>query len=110
MCNYNYGSCVPKALFPPPLGVRYTLVRGERLNGIQEVSGSIPLISTKRNPFPKGSGFLLLCGYFYHIQPQIKLGKVDIEINMQFVAPIDFDPTDQAVDNHFLCFQVSCVI
>ena len=27
--------------------VRYTLVLGERLNGIQEVSGSIPLISTK---------------------------------------------------------------
>ncbi len=42
---------------------------GERLNGIQEVSGSIPLISTKRNPFPKGSGFFLLRGYFYHIQP-----------------------------------------
>jgi hypothetical protein len=32
---------------------------GERLNGIQEVSGSIPLISTK-NPFPKGNGFFLL--------------------------------------------------
>ena len=32
----------------PLLGGRYTLVRGERLNGIQEVSGSIPLISTKR--------------------------------------------------------------
>ena len=55
---------------------------GERLNGIQEVSGSIPLISTKRNPFPKGSGFFLLRGYFYHIQPQVKLGKVDVEINM----------------------------
>ena len=27
---------------------------GERLNGIQEVSGSIPLISTKRNSHPKG--------------------------------------------------------
>lgn len=52
----------------------------------------------------------LLRGYFYHIQPQIKLGEVDVEINMQFVAPIDFDPTDQAVDNHFLCLQVSRVI
>ena len=38
---------------------------GERLNGIQEVSGSIPLISTNiqesadKNPFLKRSGFLL---------------------------------------------------
>ena len=45
---------------------RGTQVRcpGERLNGIQEVSGSIPLISTIsrraafKNPFPKGNGFL----------------------------------------------------
>lgn len=88
----------------------HTYRLGERLNGIQAVSGSLPLISTKRSPFPKGSGFFLLRGYFYHIQPQVKLSKVDVEINMQFIAPIDFDPTDQAVDNHFLCFQVSCVI
>ena len=30
----------------PSMGGRYTIVLGERLNGIQEVSGSIPLIST----------------------------------------------------------------
>ena len=88
----------------------YTHYSGERLNGIQEVSGSIPLISTKRNPFPKGSGFFLLRGGFSHIQPQIKLGEVDVEINMQFVAPIHFDPAYQAVDNHFLCLQVSRTI
>ena len=34
------------------------------MNGIQEVSGSIPLISTKRNPFPKGSGFFCCAGGF----------------------------------------------
>ena len=54
-----------KSTLPGPiLGGRYTLVPGERLNGIQEVSGSIPLISTIsrraafKNPFPKGNGFL----------------------------------------------------
>ena len=32
---------------------------GERLNGIQEVSGSIPLISTKNTRFRKKSGVFL---------------------------------------------------
>ena len=45
-----------KALSSPPLGGRYTLVLGERLNGIQEVSGSIPLISTMRHRKPGISG------------------------------------------------------
>ena len=31
-----------------PVGVLNRSLGGERLNGIQEVSGSIPLISTKR--------------------------------------------------------------
>ena len=30
------------------IATNYTRNKGERLNGIQEVSGSIPLISTKR--------------------------------------------------------------
>ncbi len=34
-------------LLIPGYRAMYTLVLGERLNGIQEVSGSIPLISTK---------------------------------------------------------------
>ena len=54
------------------------------MNGIQEVSGSIPLISTKRNPFPKGSGFFLLPGNFYHSQPQIKLDEVDGKFDVHF--------------------------
>ena len=33
---------------------------GERLNGIQEVSGSIPLISTKKSRIRKNSGLFLL--------------------------------------------------
>ena len=36
-----------KSILPTPFRGCYTLVLGERLNGIQEVSGSIPLISTK---------------------------------------------------------------
>ena len=42
---------------------------GERLNGIQEVSGSIPLISTKRKALKlNGFGaFLLLCTIRKHI-------------------------------------------
>ena len=33
---------------------------GERLNGIQEVVGSIPIISTKQKPQPIGCGFLFV--------------------------------------------------
>ena len=42
---------------------------GERLNGIQEVSGSIPLISTKQKALKlNGFGaFLLLCTIRKHI-------------------------------------------
>ena len=69
---------------------------GERLNGIQEVSGSIPLISTKRNPFPKGSGFFLLPDNFYHSQPQIKLGKVDGKLDVHF-TPFADDPDSELV-------------
>ncbi len=35
-------------------------VLGERLNGIQEVSGSIPLISTKKNPRFYDLGFFFI--------------------------------------------------
>ena len=38
-----------KSILPTPFRGCYTLVLGERLNGIQEVSGSIPLIYTKNN-------------------------------------------------------------
>ena len=34
---------------------------GERLNGIQEVRGSIPLISTRKNPYT------IVCGFFLFI-------------------------------------------
>ena len=34
---------------------------GERLNGIQEVSGSIPLISTKKPLKPKGFNGFIFC-------------------------------------------------
>jgi len=42
---------------------------GERLNGIQEVSGSIPLISTKQKALKLNSfgAFLLLCTIRKHI-------------------------------------------
>ena len=35
---------------------------GERLNGIQEVSGSIPLISTKKESSEKDGSFLFVRG------------------------------------------------
>jgi hypothetical protein len=44
---------------------------GERLNGIQEVSGSIPLISTKKQPKTK------VLGCFSNIRTIFIYGKVD---------------------------------
>lgn len=38
---------------------------------------------------------------FYHAQPQIKRGEADVESNVQFIATIDFDPTDPAADFPF---------
>ena len=45
---------------------------GERLNGIQEVSGSIPLISTKERH--DESRVFLLVGALAAIKPPVKLG------------------------------------
>ena len=42
---------------------------GERLNGIQEVSGSIPLISTKRLAFIRQVSFLLKREAFVYTPP-----------------------------------------
>ena len=60
--------------------------------------------------FPAGNGLLFLCGDFHNVQPQAKLCKVNVEINVQLVVPIDLHPTDQAVDDHFLCLQAGRVI
>ena len=72
---------------------------GERLNGIQEVSGSIPLISTisRERTFPrfrKEAGFCFLCGNRHDVQLAAELLKVDIEINVQLVVPVDIHPLD----------------
>ena len=72
---------------------------GERLNGIQEVSGSIPLISTisRERTFPrfrKEARFCFLCGNSHDVQPVAELLKVDIEINVQLVVPVDIHPLD----------------
>ena len=40
----------------------HTYRLGERLNGIQEVSGSIPLISTRKRPEADASGLLCCLG------------------------------------------------
>ena len=54
---------------------------GERLNGIQEVSGSIPLISTNiqesadKNPFLKRSGFLLYAALATMSIPRLNCSK-----------------------------------
>ena len=60
--------------------------------------------------FPAGNGLLFLCGDFHNVQPQAELCKVNVEINVQLVVPIDLHPTDQAVDNHLLCLQAGRVV
>ena len=79
---------------------------GERLNGIQEVSGSIPLISTITESVKKTSllwkwGFALCCDC-RNVQSSAELLKVNIEIDMQPIVPIHLHAPDQAAHDHFL--------
>ena len=87
---------------------------GERLNGIQEVSGSIPLISTiKGKHLSKTCSFgsrFSLCHKRLHIQSEAELLKVDVEVDMQLVIPVNLNPLDKAVDDHLLCFQTGRVV
>ena len=71
----------------------YTLVSGERLNGIQEVSGSIPLISTKLKGKvvyypPLKMRRVSLCRNVHNIHAQTELLKVDVEVKVQLVVPV----------------------
>ena len=88
---------------------------GERLNGIQEVSGSIPLISTitkrvKRKPHFFGNEVFALCSNRDYIHAQAELLQIDIEVDVQFIVPIDLHPFDQAVDDHLLCLKAGGVV
>ena len=80
---------------------------GERLNGIQEVSGSIPLISTITRVTQKtrffGNGVFVLC----HTDCKVrgKLLQVDVEVDAQLIVPADLHPFDEAVDNHLFGLQ-----
>ena len=58
----------------------------------------------------KGSEVLFLCGDFYDVQSQAELRKINVEINVQLIAPIDLHPADQAVNDHFLCLQAGRVV
>lgn len=87
----------------------------ERLIGIQEVSGSIPFISTitkrvKQKPHFFGNEVFVLCGNRNYIHSQVELLKIDIEVDMQIIVPIDFHPLDQTVHDHFLCLKAGGVV
>ena len=87
---------------------------GERLNGIQEVSGSIPLISTisRERIFPrfrKEARFCFLCGNHHNVQPFTELCKVNVEINVQLVVAESLYPLYQTAHDHFLCLYGGCV-
>ena len=62
---------------------RFPVYPGERLNGIQEVSGSIPLISTKKDRelsvFCLFSFCVILCGSEPHSRCFAAGGKTDIK-------------------------------
>ena len=47
----------------------------------------------------KERGFVL-CGNRNDVRSETELLKVDIKINVQLIAPVDFHPFDQAVDDH----------
>ena len=59
--------------------------------------------SETKNSFLKGNGFFVLCGDFYNIQSKAELRKINVEINVEFIVPVDLHPADQAVDD--LAFQ-----
>ena len=57
-----------------------------------------------------GSEIFVLCCNRHNVFSKAKLLQVDIEINVQFVVPIDLHPFNQAVDNHLFRFQVCLVV
>ncbi len=54
---------------------------GERLNGIQEVSGSIPLISTKKNPVTT-----TVTGFFFPLLPFVALPIPELYQNDEYAV------------------------
>ena len=107
---------------------------GERLHGMQEVSGSIPLFSTKKAPYFAGSTvlFFLLKPIFgaallrlHHFQkgmfaarflagcciiPFNVRRKVEVEGNVELIPTINIYPADKLIDDHFLCFKTGTVV
>ena len=63
---------------------------GERLNGIQEVSGSIPLISTKKHR-NRLISVLFLCGDCRTVQSSAELLKVNSDKLSQWLFVIVID-------------------
>ena len=57
-----------------------------------------------------GNEILVLCCNCYDVHSKAKLLQVDVEVDVQFVVPVDLHPFNQAVDNHFFRFQVCLVI
>ena len=88
---------------------------GERLNGIQEVSGSIPLISTMGTlsiifySLSLKSGYFLCCN-MDNIQTHAELLKVNVKVDVQLVVPVDLHPLDKTVDDHFLGFDACGIV
>ena len=64
----------------------------------------------KRKPHFFGNEVFALCGNRHDVQPTCELLKVDIEINVQLVVPVDLYPLDQAVDNHFFVLYAGRVV
>ena len=62
---------------------------GERLNGIQEVSGSIPLISTKKHPISKEIGCFL---YWLNIRLSPTFFTLPDEFNAWFAKKQSMRP------------------
>jgi hypothetical protein len=63
-------------------GVFHSLLTSKK-NGIQEVSGSIPLISTKRKKIRQG----LLSFLYINLEALTVLLVSDVEVDLQFVVP-----------------------
>ena len=102
---------------------------------MQEVSGSIPLFSTKKALYFVGSMVLFFfaeadfwglhcfaCTVFKKecLLPSFSAGcciipfnvrrKVEIESNVELIPTINIYPADKLIDDHFLCFKTGTVV
>ena len=81
------------------------------MNGIQEVMGSIPTVSTKQKALVISTGAFCcvfsLCNGLYKLCPRTELLIVDVKLHMDLIVSVDFYPLKETVHDHFLASRMA---